>query len=145
MDDKVIDGMKKESKKARNLTILCYLFAILIPLANYLMNNEKFSDNDILIIFLWCFVLGTLSLYVWLYTVKYRVEFNDEKVYLKTLFKKIELNICDIEKYTCNRYGKSVFYQFHLFIKDKKLLVNTRYKEEFETILRNNRITQIVE
>ena len=77
MDNKVIDGMKKESKKARNATILCYLFAILIPLANHLMNNEKFSDNDILIIFLWCFVFGTLSLYVWLYAVKYRVEFND--------------------------------------------------------------------
>ena len=141
MDNKVIDGMKKESKKARNATILCYLFAILIALANHLMNNEKFSDNDILIIFLWCFVFGTLSLYVWLYAVKYRVEFNDEKVYLKTLFKRIELNICDIEKYTCNQYGKSVFYQFHLFIKGKKLLINTRYKEEFETILKNNKIT----
>ena len=30
-----------------------------------------------------------------------------------------------------------------LFIKGKRVLVNTRYKEEFETILRENRIEQI--
>ena len=49
-----------------------------------------------------------------------------------------------IEEYTCNRYNKSVFYQFNLFIKGKKILVNTRYKEEFEKILEDNKIYQIV-
>ncbi len=141
MDNKIIDGMKKESRKARNVTILCYLFAILIPLVNYLLKNEE--SSDILIIFLWCFMLGTFSLYGWLYAVKYRVEFDSEKVCLKTLFKKIELNICDIEKYTCNRYRKSIFYQFNLFINDKKVLLNTRYKDELEIILRNNKVKQI--
>ncbi len=142
MDNKVIDGMKKESRKARNVTILCYLFAILMPLS--ISNNGKYSDSDILMIFLWSFMLGTFSLYVWIYAAKYKVDFDSEKVHLKTLFKKIEVNICDVEKYTCNRYRKSVFYQFNLFIKDKKVLINTRYKDEFEQILKNNKIEQII-
>ena len=98
MDNKIIDGMKKESKNPRNSMILCYLFAILMPLVHYLIDNDKFSDMDILLIFLWCFILGTIGLYGWLYALKYRVVFDNEKVCLKTLFRKIELNICDVKK-----------------------------------------------
>ena len=144
MDNKIIDGMKKESKNPRNAMILCYLFAVLMPLVHYLIDNDKFSDIDILLIFLWCFILGSVGLYGWLYALKYRVEFDNEKVYLKTLFRKIEFNICDVKKYTCNRYRKSVFYQFNLFINDKKVLINTRYKDEFEKVLKDNEIEQII-
>ena len=144
MDNKIIDGMKKESKKPRNAMILCYLFAVLMPLAHYLRDNDKFSDKDILLIFLWCFILGSIGLYGWLYALKYRVEFDNEKVYLKTLFRTIELNICDVKKYTCNRYRKSVFYQFNLFINDRKVLINTRYKDEFEKVLKDYKIEQII-
>lgn len=35
MDNKIIDGMKKESKNPRNAMILCYLFAVLMPLVLY--------------------------------------------------------------------------------------------------------------
>ena len=139
MNNKVIDGMKRESKNARNATILCYLIAILMPLVNYLINNDKFSDKDILAIFLCCENVEGISNSA----VKYKVEFNNEKIYLKTLFFKKELNIDDIEKYTCNRYRQSVFYQFNLFIKDKKISISTRYKDEFEKILKDKKIEQI--
>ena len=115
-----------------------------MPLMHYLTDNDKFSDTDILLIFLWCFILGSISLYGWLYALKYRVEFDNEKIYLKTLFRTIELNICDVKKYTCNRYRKSVFYQFNLFINDKKILINTRYKDEFEKVLNDYKIEQII-
>ena len=144
MDNKIIDGMKKESKKPRNAMILCYHLSVLMPLVHYLIDNDKFSDIDILLIFLWCFILGSIGLYGWLYAIKYRVEFDNEKVYLKTLFRTIELNICDVKKYTCNRYRKSVFYQFNLFINDKKILINTRYKDEFEKVLNDYKIEQII-
>lgn len=145
MDNKIIDGMKKESKMVRILTVICYLFAIAMPLANYfMMDNDKYSNKDILCISLVYVAFGTISLYGWLYSIKYRVEFDNEKVYLKTLFKKIEFNICDVQKYTCNRYRKSVFYQFNLFIKDKKILINTRYKDEFDKILKDNNVEEII-
>ena len=87
-------------------------------------------------------MFGTFGLYGWLYAVTYKVEFNGDKVYLRTLFKKIELNIDDIEKYTVRRYRKSVFYQFNLFINGKKILINTRYRDEFENVLIENNIKQ---
>ncbi len=142
MNDKIIDGMKKEGKPFKYVMIFGYVFAILMLLSNYFIFVEKYSDAVILKIFIIYLMVGTFGLYEWLYAVTYKVEFNDDKVYLKTLFKKIELNINDIEKYTVKRYRKSVFYQFHLFINGKKILINTRYKDEFENILKSKGISQ---
>ena len=49
----------------------------------------------------------------------------------------------DIYKYTCNRYNKSEFYQFNLFTKDKKILINTRYKEELIKLFTDKGIEQM--
>lgn len=144
MNNKIIDGMRKEGKPFRNIMLFGYIFAILMPLSIYLMNNDKYSDKDIILFAIAGVMFGTIGLYGWLYAIKYRLEFDNEKVYLKTLFRKIELNICDVKKYSCNRYKKSVFYQFNLFIKDKKVLINTRYKDEFEKILKDYKIEQII-
>lgn len=127
MDNRIIDGMKKEGKLFRNIMLLGYIFAILMPMSIYLMNNDKYIDKDIILFAIAWVMFGTIGLYGWLYAIKYRVEYDNERIYLKTLFKKIELNLCDVKKYTCNRYRKSVFYQFNLFIKGKKVLINTRY------------------
>ena len=144
MNNKIIDGMRKEGKPFRNIMLFGYIFAILMPLSSYLMNNDKYSDKDIILFAIAGFMFGTIGLYGWLYSIKYRLEFDNEKVYLKTLFRKIELNICDIKKYTCSRYRKSVFYQFNLFINDRKVLINTRYKDEFEKVLKDYKIEQII-
>lgn len=122
--------------------IFSYVIAILMLLSNYFIFVEKYSDAVILKIFIIYLMFGTFGLYEWLYAVTYKVEFTDDKVYLRTLFKKIEFNIIDIEKYTVKRYRKSVFYQFHLFINGKKILINTRYKDEFENILKSKGISQ---
>ena len=115
-----------------------------MPLSIYLMNNDKYSDKDIILFAIAGVMFGTIGLYGWLYSIKYRLEFDNEKIYLKTLFRTIELNICDVKKYTCSRYRKSVFYQFNLFINDKKVLINTRYKDEFEKVLKDYKIEQII-
>ena len=100
MNDKIIDGMKKEGKPFKYVMIFGYVFAILMLLSNYFIFVEKYSDADILKIFIIYLMFGTFGLYGWLYSLTYKVEFNDDKVYLRTLFKKIELNINDIKKYT---------------------------------------------
>ncbi len=43
-----------------------------------------------LIVFLLFIIIG---LYGWVYCIKYRFEFDEEKVYLRTIFNKVELNI----------------------------------------------------
>ena len=143
MDKQMIDGMKKEGKPFRNIMIFCYIFSIIMPTGIYFMKDSGFSNKDLILLVIFWLLLGTYSLYGWLYAIKYKLEFNDEKVHLKTLFKKNELDICDIEKYTCKRYRKTVFYQFNLFIKGKKVLINTRYKDEFEKILKDHNIERI--
>ncbi len=144
MNNKIIDGMRKEGKPFRNIMLFRYIFAIIMPLYIYLMNNDKYSDKDIILFAIAGVMFGTIGLYGWLYSTKYRLEFDSEKVYLKTLFRKIDLNICDVKKYTCNRYRKSVFYQFNLFINNRKVLINTRYKDELEKVLKDNKIEQII-
>ena len=142
MNKHIIDDMKKESIMARNTMIFSYLFFVLTFFYMY-GNGKSFYDKEVLTMFLFYFGIGTISLYGWIYALTYRFEFDNNKVSLTTLFVKVEFNFCDIEKYTCNRYKKSPFYQFSLFVNGKKILVKTRYKEEFEELLKDNKIEQI--
>ena len=143
MNNSIVDGMKKEGMPFRNITIVAFvLFALtfLYPC----VNNKSYLDKEVLIMFTAFLMYGLFSLYCWLYAATYRVEFNESKILLKTLFRKVEINLCDIEKYTCARYRKSVFYQFHFFVNGKKVLVNTRFKQELENILTNHTIKQVL-
>lgn len=61
---------------------------------------------------------------------------------IKTLFKKIELNISDIEKYIYERYNKEIIlYVFKLIVTNKKKILITRY--EFIEILTQNNIDRV--
>lgn len=137
----VIDSMVKESKIWKTPMIIFYVLATIFPCV-LIWNEIKITEFVLCEVFL--ILLGSYFLYGYLFSYKYRLIVSNEKIVLKTLFRKIEINICNIEKYTCKRYRKSVFYQFRLFIKDKHILVNTRYKEEFESILKDNSIEQII-
>ncbi len=90
-----------------------------------------------------CLLVASIGLCGWLYSIKYEVVIDDKHILLKTLFRKLELNISDIKKFSYKRYKKPNFYQFILFVKDKKILLYTRYKEEFENILSKNKIEKI--
>ena len=81
-------------------------------------------------------LIGSYFLYGYLYTCKYKVLATNEKIVLKTLFKNIEVQLKDIKTYNCKRYRKSEFYQFLVFCKEKKILVNTRYKDDLEKLLK---------
>ena len=137
MGKRIIDNMKKESKISMFIMIFGYFLFILTLFERFCRSSSVYGEDMFMMLLIY-FLFGTIGLYFWLYSVKYNLEVNEEKMILKTLFSKVETNICDITKYTCSRYKKSEFYQFVLFVKDKKILVNTRYKEEFEKILNKN-------
>lgn len=113
-----------------------------MPLAILLTKNEFFQKLDIILISLFCFMIGSILLYRWLYAIRYSVEVTEEKVILKTLFRKADIDFKNITYYSNNRYKKSVFYQFKLFTKDKTVLVNTRYRDEFIKILKDKGIQE---
>jgi len=142
MENLIIDGMQKEGKKIKYLVILGYGLTILTFVYAY-VNNKSILDDDVFMMLIVYFCFGTFGLYMWLYSIKYKLTISNDKINLKTLFSKIEINIDDINKYTCNRYNKSEFYQFNLYLKDKKILINTRYKEELIELLKDRGIEQL--
>ncbi len=142
MNKNITDGMAKEGKPFKNMMLFGYILAVLMPLIICLVNDRKYYNEKIIAIVISYFLIGSMGLYCWLYAIKYKLIITEEKIMLQTLFKKVNINIRDIKRYTCKRNRKTVFYQFSLYIKDKRIIVNTRYKEEFQEILRLNNIEQ---
>lgn len=132
------DDWKKEGKKGIALLIFCIVMIIITVLSEY----KKTPLKDIIFNCSFYFLCGAITLYCILYSIKYKVKISNEKILLKTLFRKREVNINEIKYYTCKRYRKSVFYQFWLYLDGKKVLINTRYKDEFKEILNQNEIIE---
>ena len=139
MDKYIVDGMKKEAKWYIFLTFFGYIVSIL-SFVNAYIQDKSLTDESHLLIFIFGLLFGSIGLYGWLYSFKYSLEITEEKILLKTLFGKKGIHFKDIIYYTCSRYRKSVFYQFNLFTEEKKILINTRYREDLETMLKNKNI-----
>lgn len=142
MNKNIIDRMKNEGKPFRNTMIIGYILAVMFPLAIIISNNDKYTYSDIISFVIAFFIIGSIGLYGWLYAIKYRLKITKDKLFLKTLFKKININMEEINYYNCKRYRKSVFYQFRLYTSKKKFLVSTRYKDEFKKVLYDNKIIE---
>ena len=138
MDSIIInDSMIKESKIWKIPMIIFYLLAALFPLA-LIFNDIKTSEFILGEVFF--ILIGSYFLYGYLYACRYKVLVTNEKIVLKTLFKSVEIQFKDIRNYNCKRYRKSEFYQFLVFCKEKRILINTRYKDDLEVLLKNKTI-----
>lgn len=136
----IVDDTKKESKWCGILAVFIYLLAFLSPLDS-LTDRENYPFGDAIISSIVYFVLATIVLYCWLEARRYRIEITESRIKIRTLFKKKEILFSSFIKYTYKQVSIFGFYRFILYMKDKKaLLINTHYKEEFETILNQNQI-----
>ena len=127
------DDMVKESKTWKNPMLLFFVLAVLFQLT-LIWNNIKITEFILGEVFF--LIVGSYFLYGYLYAYKYKVVVTNEKIVLKTLFKNVEVQFKDIKTYNCKRYRKSEFYQFLVFCKEKKILINTRYKDDLEKLLK---------
>ena len=127
------DDMVKESKTWKNPMLLFFVLAVLFPLT-LIWNNIKITEFILGEVFF--LIVGSYFLYGYLYAYKYKVVVTNEKIVLKTLFKNVEVQFKDIKTYNCKRYRKSEFYQFLVFCKEKKILINTRCKDDLEKLLK---------
>lgn len=143
MNSKIIDGMKKESKSFKIFSIITLILLLLIFPYMYL-NNKEFMDKDVFIMFMGYLMFFLIGLDGWLYSARYQIIISDTEINLRTYFKCKVICLKDIEKYASKRYRKSAFYQFDLFIKNKKTRIYTRYQAEFENILNKNNIRKIL-
>jgi len=138
---KIVDGMKNEAKFSLFSIIIGLSFTIVAILTNILFNKNPFYAPNIYyaIVFFALFLFG---IYMYTYAMKYRLEISEGRIKLNTLFSKINLNISDISSYECKKYGISRFYQYTLIVNEKKFIIYTRYKAEFDEILENRFKTQ---
>ena len=127
------DDMVKESKTWKNPMLLFFALAVLFPLT-LIWNNIKITEFILGEVFF--LIVGSYFLYGYLYAYKYKVVVTNEKIILKTLFKSVEVQFKDIKTYNCKRYRKSELYQFLVFCKEKKILINTRYRDDLEKLLK---------
>ena len=136
METIINDNMVKESKIWKTPMILFFVLAAIFPLV-LIWNDIKITEFILGEVF---FVLiGCYFLYGYLYAYKYKVIITNEKIELKTLFKNIEIKLKDIKTYNCKRYRKSEFYQFFVFCQENKILISTRYKDDLEKLLKENK------
>lgn len=132
MDIIIRDDMIKESKLWKIPMIFFFFLTTLFPMILFLGNIKimEFVLGEIFFLLIDCFFL-----YGYFYTCKYKVLVTSEKIILKTLFKSTEIHFKDIVSYNYRRYRKSDFYQFIVFSKEKKVLINIRYKDELEKMI----------
>ena len=129
------DNLKKESKRVLLTFILCYIVALIFPL----LYNIDYDMDDILFFSILFFVMGCYSLF----GLKYQVSISQETIIIKTLFKKIEIHVSDIETYTYKRYNRSsILYAFKFIVAKKKKTLITRYKDELLEFLNQNQIAK---
>ncbi len=148
MNRHIIDGMKKEGKVWKLLMLFGFTMGVLLPSASYLQKilglyvNKDPIDKNMFKMALLFLLVGIYGLYGWLYSIKYKLDITEDTIIIRSLFRNTQVNIKDITEYTFERYRKSVFYQFKLFINGKKIVLSTRYKDEFVAILEENQIKQ---
>ena len=143
-DTIISDNMKKESIVIRSIMILSFVLTVGFPIAGVI--HDYFHQDcpllDIIIIDLVYFLLACFFLFEYIYTIKYNVMITKKQIQLKTMFKKLIINVADIKKYTYKRIAISGLYRFKIFYLDKMIIINTRYYETLDKMLKeefNNR------
>lgn len=137
MKEYIEDRMKKEIIIPLVLAIGCY-FLFALSLFNIFQQNENWREGETLITLPMYFLFGTFGVFYSIDIAMYRVKINKEKIIIKSLFRKKEVNICEVKKYsyTWNKVYK--IHQYTLFMGNKKVMLNSHYKNEIEQILNEN-------
>ena len=130
------DDMVKESEIWKKPMALFFILAAMFPFV--LIWNEM-KTLEFVLGEAFFILIGCNFLYRYLYACKYKIIVNGEKINLKTLFKNIEIEFKDVKTYHCKRYRKSQFYRFTVFYKDQRICIYTRFKNELEELLKENK------
>ncbi len=133
----IVDGMKKESRLAFVPIALGYAMSILQPIVIKYGNITGYTNTDAIKLALAYFLLGSWGVYAYLYARKYHVEISEDTIKRTTLFSHKELNLCELTCYSYKRYSRSALYGFKLQYAKNKMLVYTRFRDEFIELLRS--------
>ncbi len=137
MEKYIEDNMKKEIKIPLLCTIFIY-FLFAVRLYMVFQRNENWTEGEHSLLLPLDFLGGTIGGISCIYVAKYRVKISKEKIIIKSLFVKKEVNIYEVEKYSYKWNKIYKIYQYTLYIENKKVMFNSHYKNEIEQILNEN-------
>ena len=144
-DTIISDNMKKESKVVLSIMILFFVLTVGLPIVSVIhfdYFHQDFPLLDVIIGDLVFFIVACLLLFGFIYTIKYNVTIIKKQIQLKTISKNVIINVADIKEYTYKVTTTSGLNRFKIFYLDKKIIINTRYHEILDKMLKeefNNR------
>lgn len=138
------DNYKKESW----LPILGFIATLIASLRILLFDiigiysfyESAMGKKQAITIFVIFCVLALHALYLLIAIMSYKLEVTEDKIYLRSLFKKSEYNFNDSEICRYKRHRNTSLYRFSLKSENDEILVTTRYKEELLKILEKHNI-----
>ena len=144
-DTIISDNMKKESKVVLSIMILFFVLTVGLPIVaviHFDYFHQDFPLLEAIIGDLVFFIVACLLLFGFIYTIKYNVTITKKQIQLKTISKNVIINVADIKEYTYKVTTTSGLNRFKIFYLDKKIIINTRYHEILDKMLKeefNNR------
>ena len=106
-------------------------------------NDATLFNENVMKLTIGLILMGLAGIYAWLDAITYEFILEDDKISVKTLFKKTEIQISDISHYSYKLYTKfSGRYIFKVHTENSTLTFNTLYKDELLKILQDHGIEQ---
>lgn len=134
MDEIILsDNMKKEGKRNLVFMIQFIVVALMLLIGGIYL---EFPINKLILVVTTIVLFACILFYNFLYGMRYDLTVTKEEIRFKTLFRTVIIQLSDIKEYTYKQYMRSVFYQFKLRYLNKKIVISTRYREEFDQILK---------
>lgn len=141
----ITDDIKQEGKIFRNLMIIAYSLAIIYPIGCFVSNTivgiSRFSEKDIVAFSIFFIAFGSVELFCWIISMRYKLTVKDESVIIRVLSGQKEIPIESIIGFSYKKSKKELCY-FKLYTEEGSHLLITRFKNELLDFLYEKGIEQ---
>lgn len=140
----ITDDLKQEGKIYRNLMIIAYALAIIYPMggfaSNAIVGNNGFETRDLVICSIFLFAFGSVELFCWIITMRYRLTVKEDAFIIRVLSGQKEIPVKNVVGFS-HKTAKKLCY-FRLYTNEGYHLVVTRYANELLEFLNEKGIGQ---
>lgn len=132
-DTIIVDDMKKEAKYALIPTIFLVLAGTLLPLVWFWDDSLDVAVDIKMSLLAICAAI--YGLYVFLSCITYKLIVTCDKIVLKTLFIRWNIDFANISNYSYKKHRKFDIYIFLIRVNKKKFSINTRHPNKLIELL----------
>lgn len=131
---------KDLSKPFLRIAILEYLLAIILPLSFIITEKQStISFMELMFIFLFCFILGTISLLTYLHYFTYQCKIFNDYIIIQTIYKKRKIEINSVKNIKYGKIRTKDYFKCKLFLSNgKTFTIITKNAEDFINLLKKN-------